>query len=154
MVVNKRWDPCVENVQLSVVFLQAQTQEQVRITDLHAFIAQCTDTPSSGKFRGPEGSSCSFLCCCDWWGGRRGGRGGGRRSGCAEGVSSVWVCAWKGKDVFFSPLFKALYFHSSDSWVQLRSFFQTPSRDDKCLEGEPADLGPRCPLLSVFEFCI
>uniref|UniRef100_A0AAX7U6Z5 Polycystin cation channel PKD1/PKD2 domain-containing protein n=1 Tax=Astatotilapia calliptera TaxID=8154 RepID=A0AAX7U6Z5_ASTCA len=35
------------------------------ITDLHAFIAQCTDTPSSGKFRAPEASSCSFLCCCD-----------------------------------------------------------------------------------------
>uniref|UniRef100_A0A3Q3IG43 Uncharacterized protein n=1 Tax=Monopterus albus TaxID=43700 RepID=A0A3Q3IG43_MONAL len=32
---------------------------------LHAFIAQCTDTPSSGKFRGPEGPSCSVLCCCD-----------------------------------------------------------------------------------------
>lgn len=46
--------------------IMAQTQEQVRITDLHAFIAECMDTPSSGKFRGPEGSSCSFLCCCDW----------------------------------------------------------------------------------------
>ncbi|XP_029363469.1 mucolipin-1b isoform X1 [Echeneis naucrates] len=45
--------------------IMAQTQEQVRISDLHAFIAECTDTPTSGKFRGPEGSSCSFLCCCD-----------------------------------------------------------------------------------------
>ncbi|XP_069557260.1 mucolipin-1b [Brachyistius frenatus] len=45
--------------------IMAQTQEQVRITDLHAFIAECMDTPSSGKFRGPEGSSCSFFCCCD-----------------------------------------------------------------------------------------
>ncbi|KAM4634829.1 mucolipin-1b [Polymixia lowei] len=45
--------------------IMAQTQEQMRVTDLHAFIAECTDTPSSGKFRGPEGSSCSFLCCCD-----------------------------------------------------------------------------------------
>uniref|UniRef100_A0A671YAW3 Mucolipin TRP cation channel 1 n=1 Tax=Sparus aurata TaxID=8175 RepID=A0A671YAW3_SPAAU len=44
--------------------IMAQTQEQVRVTDLHAFIAECTDTPNSGKFRGPEGSSCSFLCCC------------------------------------------------------------------------------------------
>lgn len=44
--------------------ITAQTQEQSRISDLHVFIAQCTDTPSSGKFRGPEGSSCSFLCCC------------------------------------------------------------------------------------------
>lgn len=46
--------------------IMAQTQEQVRITDLHAFISECTDTPSSGKFRGPEGTSCSFLCCCEW----------------------------------------------------------------------------------------
>ncbi|XP_034750270.1 mucolipin-1-like [Etheostoma cragini] len=46
--------------------ITARTQEQARVTDLHAFIAACTDTPSSGKFRGPEGpSSCSFLCC-DW----------------------------------------------------------------------------------------
>uniref|UniRef100_A0A3Q3AER2 Mucolipin TRP cation channel 1b n=1 Tax=Kryptolebias marmoratus TaxID=37003 RepID=A0A3Q3AER2_KRYMA len=37
---------------------------KVRVTDLHAFVARCADTPSSGKFRGPEGSSCSFLCCC------------------------------------------------------------------------------------------
>ncbi|KAG7216140.1 hypothetical protein INR49_028988 [Caranx melampygus] len=46
--------------------IMAQTQEQVRVSDLHAFIAQCTDTPTSGKFRGPEGSSCSLLCCFDW----------------------------------------------------------------------------------------
>ncbi|KAM3863510.1 mucolipin-1-like [Diretmus argenteus] len=45
--------------------IMAQTQDQVRITDLHAFIAECMDTPNSGKFRGPEGTSCSFLCCCD-----------------------------------------------------------------------------------------
>ncbi|XP_074553319.1 mucolipin-1b [Halichoeres trimaculatus] len=46
--------------------IMAHTQEQVRVSDLHTFIAECTDTPSSGKFRGPEGSSCSFLCCCEW----------------------------------------------------------------------------------------
>ncbi|KAM7372440.1 hypothetical protein PAMP_009605 [Pampus punctatissimus] len=45
--------------------IMAQTQEQVRVTDLSVFIAECMDTPSSGKFRGPEGSSCSFLCCCN-----------------------------------------------------------------------------------------
>uniref|UniRef100_A0A3Q3W2C9 Uncharacterized protein n=1 Tax=Mola mola TaxID=94237 RepID=A0A3Q3W2C9_MOLML len=38
---------------------------RVRISDLHTFIAECMDTPSSGKFHGPEGSSYSFLCC-DW----------------------------------------------------------------------------------------
>uniref|UniRef100_A0A671NRW1 Mucolipin-1-like n=1 Tax=Sinocyclocheilus anshuiensis TaxID=1608454 RepID=A0A671NRW1_9TELE len=42
-----------------------QTQEPIHITDLHAFIAECTDTPSSGKFRGIETSPCSFFCCCD-----------------------------------------------------------------------------------------
>uniref|UniRef100_A0AAY4BBF1 Polycystin cation channel PKD1/PKD2 domain-containing protein n=1 Tax=Denticeps clupeoides TaxID=299321 RepID=A0AAY4BBF1_9TELE len=43
-----------------------QTQEtQVHITDLHTFIAQCTDTPSSGKFRGLEATSCSLFCCFD-----------------------------------------------------------------------------------------
>ncbi|XP_003443211.1 mucolipin-1b [Oreochromis niloticus] len=46
--------------------IMAQSQEQAHVTDLHAFIAQCTDTPCSGKFRAPEASSCSFLCCCEW----------------------------------------------------------------------------------------
>ncbi|XP_036409290.1 mucolipin-1-like [Megalops cyprinoides] len=33
------------------------------ICELHAFISQCTKTPTSGKFRkGPESSSCSFFC--------------------------------------------------------------------------------------------
>ncbi|XP_044038442.1 mucolipin-1b isoform X2 [Siniperca chuatsi] len=45
--------------------IMAQTQEQVRVSDLHMFIAECTDTPSSGKFRRPEESSCTFLCCYD-----------------------------------------------------------------------------------------
>uniref|UniRef100_A0A673K9J7 Mucolipin-1-like n=1 Tax=Sinocyclocheilus rhinocerous TaxID=307959 RepID=A0A673K9J7_9TELE len=45
--------------------IKHQTQEPIHITDLHAFIAECTDTPSSGKFRGIETSPCSFFCCCD-----------------------------------------------------------------------------------------
>ncbi|XP_072319556.1 mucolipin-1a isoform X2 [Eucyclogobius newberryi] len=45
--------------------IKHQTQEPVHITDLHAFIAECTDAPSSGKFRGLETSPCSFFCCCD-----------------------------------------------------------------------------------------
>eukprot|EP00063_Salmo_salar_P074127 XP_014048962.1 PREDICTED: mucolipin-1-like isoform X2 [Salmo salar] len=45
--------------------IMAQTQEPMHITDLHAFIAECTDTPCSGNFSGPEASSCSFFCCCD-----------------------------------------------------------------------------------------
>ncbi|KAL2086036.1 hypothetical protein ACEWY4_017095 [Coilia grayii] len=45
--------------------IKHQTQEPIHITDLHAFIAECTDTPSSGKFRGLQTSPCSFFCCCD-----------------------------------------------------------------------------------------
>ncbi|KAG7315876.1 hypothetical protein KOW79_020742 [Hemibagrus wyckioides] len=45
--------------------IKHQTQEPIHITDLHAFIAECKDTPSSGKFRGLETSACSFFCCCD-----------------------------------------------------------------------------------------
>uniref|UniRef100_A0A671P2Y1 Mucolipin-1-like n=1 Tax=Sinocyclocheilus anshuiensis TaxID=1608454 RepID=A0A671P2Y1_9TELE len=45
--------------------IKHQTQEPVHITDLHAFIAECTDTASSGKFRGIETSPCSVFCCCD-----------------------------------------------------------------------------------------
>ncbi|XP_040003237.1 mucolipin-1a isoform X2 [Xiphias gladius] len=45
--------------------IKHQTQEPMHITDLHAFIAECTDAPSSGKFRGLETSPCSFFCCCD-----------------------------------------------------------------------------------------
>ncbi|KAM6939719.1 LOW QUALITY PROTEIN: mucolipin-1a [Xenentodon cancila] len=45
--------------------IKHQTHEPIHITDLHAFIAECTDAPSSGKFRGLETSPCSFFCCCD-----------------------------------------------------------------------------------------
>ncbi|XP_056135716.1 mucolipin-1a [Lampris incognitus] len=45
--------------------IKHQSQEPIHITDLHAFIAECTDAPSSGKFRGLETSPCSFFCCCD-----------------------------------------------------------------------------------------
>ncbi|CAL8285867.1 unnamed protein product [Boreogadus saida] len=45
--------------------IMAQTQEQVLVSELRDFIAACADTPTSGNFHEPEGSSCSFLCCCD-----------------------------------------------------------------------------------------
>ncbi|KAM4749900.1 mucolipin-1a isoform 2-T2 [Anableps anableps] len=45
--------------------IKHQTHEPIHITDLHAFIAECTDAPTSGKFRGVETSPCSFFCCCD-----------------------------------------------------------------------------------------
>ncbi|XP_030649340.1 mucolipin-1b [Chanos chanos] len=43
--------------------IMQQTQEPTHITELHAFIAECTDTPTSGKFRSPEAPACSLLCC-------------------------------------------------------------------------------------------
>uniref|UniRef100_A0A1A8LWS4 Mucolipin 1 n=3 Tax=Nothobranchius TaxID=28779 RepID=A0A1A8LWS4_9TELE len=45
--------------------IKNQTHEPIHITDLHAFIADCTDAPNSGKFRGLETSPCTFFCCCD-----------------------------------------------------------------------------------------
>uniref|UniRef100_A0A9J8AUJ2 Mucolipin TRP cation channel 1a n=1 Tax=Cyprinus carpio carpio TaxID=630221 RepID=A0A9J8AUJ2_CYPCA len=39
--------------------------DPVHMTDLHVFIAECTDTPCSGKFRGIETSPCSVFCCFD-----------------------------------------------------------------------------------------
>ncbi|CAL8287370.1 unnamed protein product [Arctogadus glacialis] len=45
--------------------IKHQVQEPMHITDLQAFIAECTDMPNSGKFRGVETSPCSIFCCCD-----------------------------------------------------------------------------------------
>lgn len=45
--------------------IKHQTQPPMHITDLHAFIAECTDAANSGKFKGLETSPCSFFCCCD-----------------------------------------------------------------------------------------
>uniref|UniRef100_A0A8C1FV07 Mucolipin TRP cation channel 1a n=2 Tax=Cyprinus carpio TaxID=7962 RepID=A0A8C1FV07_CYPCA len=45
--------------------IKHQIQEPVHMTDLHVFIAECTDTPCSGKFRGIETSPCSVFCCFD-----------------------------------------------------------------------------------------
>ncbi|XP_037360714.1 mucolipin-1 isoform X2 [Talpa occidentalis] len=33
-------------------------------SELQAYIAQCHDSPTSGKFRRGSGSACSLLCCC------------------------------------------------------------------------------------------
>ncbi|XP_040096521.1 mucolipin-1 isoform X1 [Oryx dammah] len=34
------------------------------VSELQAYIAQCQDSPTSGKFRRGSGSACSLLCCC------------------------------------------------------------------------------------------
>ncbi|XP_043939429.1 mucolipin-1 isoform X2 [Protopterus annectens] len=44
--------------------IKHQRAEQVHKSEVHAFIAQCTDEPNSGKFRETERSWCSLLCCC------------------------------------------------------------------------------------------
>ncbi|KAK2864804.1 hypothetical protein Q7C36_003958 [Tachysurus vachellii] len=41
-----------------------QAQEGPQVSDLHMFISQCMDTPTSGKFQSPEPpESCSLFCC-------------------------------------------------------------------------------------------
>ncbi|KAJ8254441.1 hypothetical protein COCON_G00210530 [Conger conger] len=45
--------------------IKHQTQEPAHVTELQAFIAQCKDTPCSGKFRSLESGPCSLFCCCD-----------------------------------------------------------------------------------------
>ncbi|KAJ8404209.1 hypothetical protein AAFF_G00339820 [Aldrovandia affinis] len=45
--------------------IKHQTQEICCVSELHVFIAECKDTPCSGKFRGRESGLCSFFCCCD-----------------------------------------------------------------------------------------
>ncbi|KAJ8332123.1 hypothetical protein SKAU_G00428880 [Synaphobranchus kaupii] len=44
--------------------IKHQTQEPEHVTELHAFIAECKDTPGSGKFRGLESGPCALFCCC------------------------------------------------------------------------------------------
>uniref|UniRef100_A0A4W4HHR0 Polycystin cation channel PKD1/PKD2 domain-containing protein n=1 Tax=Electrophorus electricus TaxID=8005 RepID=A0A4W4HHR0_ELEEL len=39
------------------------TITQPHVSDLHLFIAECVDTPTSGKFQSPENTSGSLLCC-------------------------------------------------------------------------------------------
>ncbi|KAJ3614681.1 hypothetical protein NHX12_018252 [Muraenolepis orangiensis] len=45
--------------------IKHQVQEPMHITDLHAFIAECTDMPNSGKFSRVVISPCSIFCCCN-----------------------------------------------------------------------------------------
>ncbi|NXR29757.1 MCLN1 protein, partial [Cinclus mexicanus] len=45
-----------------------QSEGDLPLSQLHAFIAQCRDSPKSGKFRRDSSASCSAscsaLCCC------------------------------------------------------------------------------------------
>ncbi|XP_048049806.1 mucolipin-1b isoform X1 [Megalobrama amblycephala] len=43
--------------------IMQQTQDVPQVSELHRFIAECPDTPTSGNFRSPEPSTCSVFCC-------------------------------------------------------------------------------------------
>ncbi|XP_053868622.1 mucolipin-1 isoform X1 [Malaclemys terrapin pileata] len=45
--------------------IKHQCEGDVPITQLHMYIAECKDSPRSGKFRRESSSSCSVFCCCE-----------------------------------------------------------------------------------------
>ncbi|NXC91931.1 MCLN1 protein, partial [Cercotrichas coryphoeus] len=48
--------------------IKNQSEAELPVSQLHAFVAQCRDSPKSGKFRRDSSASCSAscsaLCCC------------------------------------------------------------------------------------------
>ncbi|EMP26324.1 Mucolipin-1 [Chelonia mydas] len=57
--------------------IKHQCEGDVPITQLHMYIAECKDSPRSGKFRLESSSSCSVFCCCE-------------RYVCRAGASRLW----------------------------------------------------------------
>lgn len=45
--------------------LQHQCEGEPPVSQLHAYIAECKDSPKSGKYRRGSASSCSVFCCCE-----------------------------------------------------------------------------------------
>ncbi|XP_042320203.1 mucolipin-1-like [Sceloporus undulatus] len=45
--------------------IKHQSEGETTVTQLHAYIAECKDSPKSGKFRRESTSSCSIFCCCE-----------------------------------------------------------------------------------------
>ncbi|XP_025047609.1 mucolipin-1 isoform X1 [Alligator sinensis] len=45
--------------------IKHQCEGSMPVTQLHAYIAECKDSPKSGKFRRESTSSCSVFCCCE-----------------------------------------------------------------------------------------
>ncbi|XP_044278213.1 mucolipin-1 isoform X1 [Varanus komodoensis] len=45
--------------------IKHQCEGEAAVTQLHAYIAECKDSPRSGKFRRESASSCSIFCCCE-----------------------------------------------------------------------------------------
>ncbi|CAI9619608.1 unnamed protein product [Staurois parvus] len=44
--------------------IKFQNAGEDRVSPLYQYIAECKDTPSSGKFRSASSTNCSMLCCC------------------------------------------------------------------------------------------
>ncbi|XP_072776106.1 mucolipin-1 isoform X8 [Taeniopygia guttata] len=44
--------------------IKHQSEGDTAVSQLQAFIAQCQDSPGSGKFRRGSAASCPALCCC------------------------------------------------------------------------------------------
>ncbi|NXY80294.1 MCLN1 protein, partial [Glareola pratincola] len=45
--------------------IKHQCEGEPPVSQLHAYIAQCKDSPKSGKYRRDSASSCSVFCCCE-----------------------------------------------------------------------------------------
>ncbi|XP_051630260.1 mucolipin-1 isoform X5 [Manacus candei] len=45
--------------------IKHQCEGDPPVSQLQAYIAQCQDSPKSGKFRRDSSSSCSVFCCCE-----------------------------------------------------------------------------------------
>ncbi|XP_009465934.1 PREDICTED: mucolipin-1 [Nipponia nippon] len=45
--------------------IKHQCEGEAPVSQLHAYIAQCKDSPKSGKYRRDSASSCSIFCCCE-----------------------------------------------------------------------------------------
>ncbi|XP_018422456.1 PREDICTED: mucolipin-1 [Nanorana parkeri] len=44
--------------------IKFQNAEKHNVSPLYRYIAECEDSPSSGKFRSTSTTNCSMLCCC------------------------------------------------------------------------------------------
>ncbi|XP_061218233.1 mucolipin-1 [Neopsephotus bourkii] len=45
--------------------IKHQCEGEPPVSQLHTYIAQCKDSPKSGKYRGDSTASCSIFCCCE-----------------------------------------------------------------------------------------
>uniref|UniRef100_A0A8C9LG84 Mucolipin 1 n=1 Tax=Pavo cristatus TaxID=9049 RepID=A0A8C9LG84_PAVCR len=45
--------------------IKHQCEGDTPVSQLHAYIAECKDSPKSGKYRRDSASTCSIFCCCE-----------------------------------------------------------------------------------------